>query len=54
MNVRGRQDAPVTVASPFFPHYVKTHPAKEAYENVLSDVGCNVPMLDYHDRRVIK
>jgi hypothetical protein len=54
VNVRGRQDAPVTVPSPFFKHYVKTHTAKEAYENVLADVGCNVPMLDDHDKRVIK
>jgi hypothetical protein len=50
----GSQDAPVTVDKPFFPSYVKTHSAKEAYENVLADVGCNVPMLDDHDKRVIK
>ncbi len=54
MNIRGRQDAPVTVPEPFFEHYVKTHTAKEAYENVLADVGCNVPMLDDHDKRVIQ
>jgi len=54
VNVRGHQNAPVTVPSPFFKHYVKTHTAKEAYENVLADVGCNVPMLDDHDKRVIK
>jgi hypothetical protein len=54
MNVRGQQDAPVTVSKPFFEHHVKTHTAKEAYENVLADVGCNVPMLDDHDKRVIE
>jgi hypothetical protein len=51
---RGSQDAPVTVDRPFFPHCVKTHSAKEAYENVLADVGCNVPALDDHDKRVIE
>ncbi len=54
MKVRGQQDAPVTVPEPFFEHYVKTHTAKEAFENVLADVGCNVPMLDDHDKRVIE
>jgi hypothetical protein len=54
MRVQGQQDAPVTVPKPFFEHHVKTHTAKEAFENVLADVGCNVPMLDDHDKRVIK
>lgn len=53
MHVSGSQDAPVTVPEPFFEHYVKTHTAEEAYENVLADVGCNVPVLDDHDKRVI-
>jgi hypothetical protein len=53
MSVRGKQDAPTTVDKPFFESYVKTHTAKEAYENVLADVGCNVPTLDDHDKRVI-
>jgi hypothetical protein len=52
--VKGKQDAPATVPNPFFEHYVKTHTAIEAYENVLTDVGCNVPMLDDHDKRVIR
>lgn len=51
---RGSQDAPVTVDRPFFPHYVKTHSAEDAYDNVLADVGCNVPVLDDHDKRVIE
>lgn len=54
MRVRGRQEAPVTVPEPFFESYVRTHSAKEAYENVLADVGCNVPMLDDHDKRIIR
>lgn len=53
MKTRGKQDAPTTVDKPFFESYVKTLTAKEAYENVLADVGCNVPMLDDHDKRVI-
>jgi hypothetical protein len=54
MSVRGRQDAPTTVPTPFFEPFVTTHSAEEAYENVLADVGANVPMLDDHDTRVIR
>jgi len=53
MRAKGRQDAPVTVMEPFFEPYIRTHTAETAYENVLNDVGCNVPMLDDHDTRVI-
>lgn len=53
VHVRGQQDAPVFVSEPFFESYVTTHTAEEAYENVLNDVGCNVPMLDDHDKRII-
>lgn len=53
MKIRGKQDAPATAPKPFFPHHVETHTATKAYENVLADVGCNVPMLDDHDKRVI-
>jgi hypothetical protein len=42
------------VDKPFFEPYVTTHSAEEAYENVLADVGCNVPVLDDHDKRVIE
>ncbi|MBP8303253.1 MAG: T9SS C-terminal target domain-containing protein, partial [Phycisphaerae bacterium] len=38
----------------FFESHVKTHSAAEAYENVLADVGCTVPALDDHDKRVIE
>jgi hypothetical protein len=41
------------VERPFFEPFVKTHTADEAYTNVLADVGCNFPMLDEHDQRVI-
>lgn len=39
---------------PFFPAHVDTQSADEAYRNVLSDVGCNFPNLDDHDRRVLQ
>lgn len=37
----------------FFPPFVKTQSAVEAYTNVLADVGCNYPALDKHDARII-
>lgn len=39
---------------PFFPPYVKTQTAEQAYESVLDDVGCNFPELDPHDLRVLR
>jgi hypothetical protein len=53
LSTQGSQEAPVTVDKPFFESHVTTHTAKEAYENVLADVGCTVPMADDHDTRVI-
>ena len=41
------------VDKPFFPSYVTTQSAVDAYKNVLSDVGCNAPVLDEHDQRII-
>ena len=38
----------------FFEPHVKTQSAREAYESVLGNVGCNLPALDEHDRRVIQ
>jgi hypothetical protein len=38
---------------PFFPSFVTTHSALEAYTNVLNDVGCNFPALDQQDQRII-
>ena len=39
---------------PFFEPQVRTQSAAEAYRDVLGDVGCSVPQLDDHDRRVIE
>ena len=44
----------LVVPSPFFPSHVVTESAEEARESVLRDVGCNCPMLDDHDLRVIQ
>ncbi len=41
------------VDQPFFPSYVETQSAREAYKRVLSDVGANQP-LDQHDKRIIQ
>lgn len=42
------------VDKPFFPSLATIEPAKEAYKSVLSDVGCNLPFLDEHDKRIIQ
>ncbi|HEX2100259.1 MAG TPA: hypothetical protein VHF69_06340, partial [Candidatus Synoicihabitans sp.] len=42
------------VDRPFFESHVTTHSARAAFKIVLSDVGCTQPMLDEHDRRVIR
>jgi len=54
VKVQGDQEAPAFVPKPFYEHFVETQTAEEAYVSVLADVGCNVPMLDDHDRRVIR
>jgi hypothetical protein len=41
------------VNTPFFPSYVTTQSASNAYKIVLSDVGCVQPELDAHDQRMI-
>lgn len=41
------------VNTPFFPSYVTTQSAKNAYKIVLSDVGCIQPEFDEHDQRII-
>lgn len=46
-------DWDIFVDKPFFDSYVNTQPAGTAYEDVLADVGANVPVLDDHDKRVI-
>ncbi len=48
--------AQVTLAitnAEIFPGYVTTQTATNAYKQVLSDVGCNLPAPDLIDRRVI-
>jgi len=41
-------------AAEFFPSLVKTQSAEEALESVLADVGCSLPALDQHDRRIVE
>lgn len=42
-----------TVATPFFPSYATIHTATNAYKQVLSDVGSNLPQIDDRDKRII-
>jgi hypothetical protein len=42
------------VKEPFFESYVETQTAEQAYEDVLANVGANVPRLDEHDARIIE
>lgn len=42
------------VAAPFFPSHVTMQTALGAYKQVLSDVGCNLPLFDDHDVRIIR
>ncbi len=44
----------VRVDSELFPSYVKTHTAREAYTNVLENVGANFPKSDAIDLHIIK
>jgi len=44
----------VRVDSELFPSYVKTHTAREAYTNVLANVGANFPKSDVIDLHIIK
>ena len=50
---RGEPHKNFIVPEPFFESFVATQSAEQAYNDVLADVGCNVPALDDHDRRVI-
>jgi hypothetical protein len=42
------------VSIPFFPSYATIDEVTNAYKRVLSDVGCNQPVMDDHDVRVIR
>ena len=44
----------VRVDAELFPSYVKTQSAREAYTNVLADVGARFPRLDAIDQRLIE
>lgn len=39
---------------PFFESRATIHTARNAYKNVLSDVGASQPVLDDHDQRMVK
>lgn len=49
----GEPHANFIVEKPFFESFVITQSAEEAFDDVLQNVGCNIPKLDDHDRRVI-
>jgi len=44
----------VYVDKPFFPSFAKIEKAQDAYKSVLSDVGCNLPIFDEHDQRIVR
>ncbi len=46
-------DWEVFVDKPFFESYATIESARLAYKTVLSDVGCNSPVLDDHDVRMV-
>lgn len=41
------------VDAPLFPSHATIHTARNAYKQVLSDVGCNQPRIDDRDTRII-
>jgi hypothetical protein len=41
------------VDAPFFESHVTTQTAGDAYKQVMSDIGCNQPLFDDHDTRII-
>jgi len=49
-----RVEKEVRVVSELYPSYVKTQTAREAYTNVLANVGANFPKSDVIDLHVIK
>lgn len=51
---RGESMEDYIVKEPFFESYVTTTSAEDAVPEILADVGCNRPVLDEHDKRVIE
>jgi len=47
-------DWTVFVNQPYFPSYATIETAADAYKSVLSDVGCTLPVLDDHDKRIVR
>ncbi|MEN9355089.1 MAG: hypothetical protein RL318_2414 [Fibrobacterota bacterium] len=47
-------DWTVWATAPFFTSNAKIQTAKEAYKDVLSDVGMTMPVYDDHDKRIVK
>ncbi|MEI6950310.1 Ig-like domain-containing protein [Paraflavisolibacter sp. H34] len=50
----GKASYQTFVSQPFFEPFVTTQSATDAYKDVLSDVGCTVPVFDDHDIRIIR
>jgi hypothetical protein len=44
----------ITLDRPFCESLITEHTADEAYRSVMADVGANRPVLDEHDRRIIR
>lgn len=40
-------------SKPFFESQAEIESARNAYKSVLSDVGCNMPVIDSHDARMV-
>ena len=49
----GATQADIRVNTPFFPDYVTTHTARDAFKIVLSDVGAN-SKRDVIDQRIVQ
>ena len=47
-------DWDVWVDEPWFDSQAEIESASDAYKDVMSDVGCAMPVLDNHDKRVIR
>lgn len=54
VNAKQTYDWTVFVGQPFFESHATIETAQAAYQNVLSDVGCNFAGLDNHDERMVR